>query len=247
MEIVLCSKGGDATEPSLGLARKLALATEARLTLAASGWEELKSLSHQLNMPEGYVYREMSPQRAGDLLIVPDARMGASLLKATLHPVLVARSDSELRNFLLCSGGSHQFDRAVEFSIQLALSLGARMTLFHVNASPPPIFSDFQNLPVNEQSELNRVLRDQESMLRVTGLEFDVATAWGDVMREVRKKQKRGDYDLVVVGSSARSLMLGDMTAQTLSALDCPVLVVPTHQPVGLMKRLGRWLKALAS
>ena len=243
MEIVHCGPN----ETSLALARKLARALDARLTLAAGSHEELKSLSSRLNMSGSRAYRDMTPENAGDLTIVSEVRLGARLLKATLHPVLVARSESELSRILLCSGGSHQFDRAVDFSIQLALGLGARVTLFHVMASPPALFADFEERPPNEQALLNRVLREQEARLRVAGLEYDVAAAWGDVTREVRRKQHSGNYDLVVVGSSARSLMLGDVTAETLSAIDCPVLVVPTHQPVGLFQRLGRWLKQLAS
>lgn len=247
MEIVHCSRGGVVHDASWDLSRRLAAALDAKLTLACGSQQELQSLSQRTSTPGTRVFRDMSPDNSGDLLVVPEARLAATLLKTTLHPVLLARTESDLRRFLLCSGGTHQFDRAVEFSMQLARGMGARVTLFHVMASPPPIFADFEQRPPNEQAALNLVLREQESMLRKAGLEFDVAAAWGDVTREVHRKQQTGGYDLVVVGSSARSLMLGDMTAETLAAIPCPVLVVPTHHPVGLMRRLGLWLRRLAS
>lgn len=247
MEIVHCVRGARPTEACRALSRRLARALDARLTLAAKSQPLLKALSQQLEIPEGYLLKDLSPDRTGDVLVAPDAKMAARLLKATLHPVMVARSDSELRRVLLCSGGSHQFDRALEFAIQLASALGSRMTLFHVMASPPPLYADYEDLPPNEQASLNRVLREQEAMLKVADVEFDVAAAWGDVAREIRRKVRNGQYDLAVVGSSARSLMLGDMTSETMATLPCPVLVVPTHQELGLVARLGRWLKALAS
>lgn len=247
MEIVHCVRGTRPTDACRNLSRRLARALEARLTLAAKSQPVLTALSRQLELPEGYLLKDLKPDNSGDVLVAPDAKMAARLLKATLRPVLVARSDSELRRVLLCSGGSHQFDRALEFSIQLASALGSRMTLFHVMASPPALYADYENLPPNEQASLNRVLREQEAMLEVAGVDFDVAAAWGDVTREIRRKVRNGQYDLVVVGSSAHSLMMGDMTSETMATADCPVLVIPTHQQLGLVARLGRWLKALAS
>lgn len=173
------------------------------------------------------------------------------IIKAVAPPVLVVIGNrATLKRLLVCSGGEKYIDRAVEFSGALAKAARASVTLFHVMAEPPPVYTDLirmeedVNLLLHSSSGLGQNLRHEKESLETMGVSTDVRLRHGLVISEVFKEIRRGDYDLVVTGSSPeggnlRSYIMGNITREIVNRAECPVLVVRGgQQPAGITRSL---------
>jgi nucleotide-binding universal stress UspA family protein len=202
-----------------------------------------------------------------DLVVIGAARKGTrgpflmsakayKIIKAVGPPVLVVIGDrSVLKRILICSGGEKYIDRAVEFAGRIAKGCEATITVFHVMAEPPAVYSDLikmeedVNLLLHSDSGLGQNLRREREVLERMGVESEVRLRHGLVISEVFKEIRRVDYDLVVTGSSPiggnlRTYIMGNITREIVNRAECPVLVVRSgDEPAGL----GRSLKGLFS
>ena len=173
------------------------------------------------------------------------------IIKTVAPPVLaVIGSRETIKRILVCSGGEKYIDRAVEFSGSLARAAGASITLFHVMAEPPAVYNDLirmeedVNLLLHSSSGLGQNLRREKELLEVMGVSTEVRLRHGLVISEVFKEIRRGDYDLVVTGSSPesgnlRSYIMGNITREIVNRAECPVLVVRGGEmPAGLTSSL---------
>jgi len=173
------------------------------------------------------------------------------IIKAVAPPVLVVIGDREaIKRILVCSGGEKYIDRAVEFSGSIARATGASITLFHVMAEPPAVYTDLikmeedVNLLLHSSSGLGENLRREKESLEGMGVSAEVRLRHGLVISEVFKEIRRGDYDLVVTGSSPeggnlRSYIMGNITREIVNRAECPVLVVRGGEaPAGITRSL---------
>ena len=202
-------------------------------------------------------------ETAYDLVVIGASRKGTrgpflmsakayKIIKAASPPVLVVIGNkSSLKRLLICSGGEKYIDKAVEFSGEIARAANATVTLFHVVNQPPEVFSDLIkmeediNLLLHSNTDLGQNLRREKEVLDRLGIESEVRLRHGLVISEVFKEIRRGDYDLVVTGSSPtgstlRTYIMGNITREIVNRAECPVLVVRSEdEPVGI----GRSLK----
>ncbi|MEW6129682.1 MAG: universal stress protein [Acidobacteriota bacterium] len=193
-----------------------------------------------------------------DLVVIGAVRKGTrgaflmsakayKIIKAVEPPVLVViGKQTQLKRILLCSGGEKYIENAVHFSGEIARSAGATITLFHVMSEPPEVYSDLIkmeediNLLLHSNLNLGQNLRKEKEMLNGIGVESDVRLRHGLVISEVLKEIKRGDYDLVVTGSSPtggnlRTYIMGNITREIVNRAECAVLVVRGAEvPAGL-------------
>lgn len=201
-----------------------------------------------------------------DLVVIGAVRKGTrgpflmsakayKIIKAVAPPVLAVIGNRETINrILVCSGGEKYIDRAVKFSGVLAKAAGASVTLFHVMAEPPAVYADLirmeedVNLLLHSSSGLGQNLRREKESLEAMGIPADVRLRHGLVISEVFKEIRRGDYDLVVTGSSPergnlRSYIMGNITREIVNRAECPVLVVRGGEmPAGLTSSLKVFL-----
>jgi nucleotide-binding universal stress UspA family protein len=174
------------------------------------------------------------------------------IIKAVSPPVLVVIGDkAKLKRVLICSGGEKYIDRAVEFTGEMARATDTTITLFHVVNQPPEVFADLIkmeediNLLLHSNTDLGQNLRREKEILDRMGVDSEVRLRHGLVISEVFKEIRRGDYDLVVTGSSPtggtlRTYIMGNITREIVNRSECPVLVVRSDdEPVGI----GRSLK----
>ncbi len=229
-----------------------------------------RGLSAELITKAGEPLPEIVKRTEGteyDLVVIGAVRKGTrgpflmsakayKIIKAVTPPVLVVIGNrTELKRVLLCSGGEKYIDRAVEFTGEIARATSAMMTVFHVMAEPPPIYSDLIkmeediNLLLHSNSGLGQNLRREKEVLEIMGVDNEVRLRHGLVISEIFKEIRRGDYDLVVTGSSPdrgtlRTYIMGNITREIVNRAECPVLVVRSgDQPAGL----GRSLKGFFS
>ena len=180
------------------------------------------------------------------------------VIKAIQPPVLVAIGECKhLQRFLVCTGGKEFIERAIEFTGKLAAAVGASVTLLHVMAEPPAIYSDLVRLEedvdqlLQSKSELGTNLRRQKRELERLGVSTAVRLRHGIVIDQVFEEAREGDYDLIVTGTSrARGLLrhyiMGDLTRSILNNANCPVLVARAGKPKAA-RTLWKALKELFS
>src|SRR5438093_2928886 len=131
------------------------------------------------------------------------------VIKAIQPPVLVAIGECKhLQRFLVCTGGKEFIERAIEFTGKLAAAVGASVTLLHVMAEPPAIYSDLVRLEedvdqlLESKSELGTNLRQQKRELERLDVPAKVRLRHGIVIDQVFAEVHEGDYDLIVTGTS---------------------------------------------
>jgi nucleotide-binding universal stress UspA family protein len=171
------------------------------------------------------------------------------LIKAISPPVLVAIGNCDtLKRFLVCTGGRAFIDEALNLTGELAGSLGASVTLLHVMAEPPAMYADLVQLEedldrlLESKSELGLNLRKQKETLERLGAKTEVRIRHGIVLDEVFDEIGKGNYDLVVTGSSqalgmVRHYIMGDVTRAILNRAECPILVARA----GLIQHRSFW------
>ena len=159
------------------------------------------------------------------------------VIKAISPPVLVALGEcTQLKKFLVCTGGKEFIGGAVHLTGVIAAATGASVTLLHVMAEPPAIYSDLVrmeedvDLLLRSHSELGENLRHEKEELERIGVPTKVRVRHGIVVDQVFDEVDQGDHDLIVSGSSqARGLLrhyiMGDLTRSILNRAECPVLV----------------------
>jgi len=177
------------------------------------------------------------------------------IIKAVEPPVLVVIGDRKaLKRVLICSGGEKYIDKAVEFAGRIAGAANATVTLFHVLNEPAALadlnrIEEDVNILLHSSSDLGENLRRDKEVLERLGVDNEVRLRHGLVISEIFKEVRRGDYDLVVTGSSPiggslRTYIMGNITREIVNRAECPVLVVRgEEEPAGI----GRSLKGFFS
>jgi nucleotide-binding universal stress UspA family protein len=174
------------------------------------------------------------------------SRRTYEVVKAIAPPVLVAvGSTSELKKFLVCTGGKKYSAPAVRLAGTFGAAVGATVTLLHVMAEPPALYTrfiemeeDLQRL-LDSKSELGINLSRQKADLENLGVKTVVRIRHGFVLDELFREVSEGGYDLIVAGSSTgtgivRHYIMGDLTRSILNRASCPVLVArPEHVSSG--------------
>jgi nucleotide-binding universal stress UspA family protein len=205
----------------------------------------------------GEPIREMLEQTSTityDLVVIGSQRTATSglywrsqktyeVIKAIPPPVLVAVGDcTELKRFLVCTGGKEFIDDAVQLTGTIAAAVGASVTLLHVMAEPPAIYADLVRLEedldrlLESGSELGRNLVRQKRQLEALGVPTEVRLRHGSVVDQIFEQARDGDHDMIVTGSSRargalRHYIMGDLTRTILNRTDCPVLVARAEKP----------------
>ncbi len=179
------------------------------------------------------------------------------IIKAVEPPVLVVMgSRKSLKRILVCSGAYKHIVKAVEFVGQIAKVSGAYVTLFHVIAEPPALYADLIRLEedvdllLKSNSALGQTLQREKEMLEKIGVDNELRLRHGLVTREILREVRRGDYDLIVAGSSRgrgmlSNYILGGVTHELLNRAECPVLVVRSEEPTVIGRAWKRFAALL--
>ena len=150
--------------------------------------------------------------------------------------LLVVGERTGLKKMLICTGGRGYIENVIQQAAEIARATGATITLLHVLAQPPLMYADLiareedVAAMLSSDSELGRNLRQQKELIEGLGATVEVLLRHGIVADEVIREVRRGDYDLIVVGSSIDRgplyrYMLGDVTQEIVNRAPCPVLV----------------------
>ncbi len=125
---------------------------------------------------------------------------------------------------------------------KLAKRLAAHVWLVHV-ASPEPDFVGYQVGPQSVRSSLSHTfhgehqrLQEAAQRLRDDGLEATALLVQGPTAETILDEAERRGAALIVMGSHAHGLvhelLSGSVTRAVLRRATCPVVLVPSHEPV---------------
>jgi nucleotide-binding universal stress UspA family protein len=159
------------------------------------------------------------------------------VIRAVPAAVLVATGDCEqIKRILVCTGGKHYIEDAVQLTAEIAKCVGAAVTLLHVMAEPPAIYADLVRLEedverlLESDSELGVNLRGQKKSVEKMGVPAEVRVRHGIALDQIFAELEEGHHDMIVTGSSLargplRHYIMGDLTRSILNRASCPVLV----------------------
>jgi len=254
----------------LGIAEKSPDETALRSALEKQAqWLREKNVSPQIVIGAGDPVRQIVDETTKskyDLVIIGARKTGSTgphwrsekmyeVIKSISPPVLVAMGEwAQLKRFLVCTGGKEFIEAALQLTGQLAKAVGASITLLHVMAEPPAIYSDLVRLEedverlLESNSELGLNLREQKADLEKLGVSAEVRVRHGIVVEQVFAEARERNYELIVTGSSQargmlRHYIMGDLTRSILNHANCPVLVAragASVSPRGIWRSIRR-------
>jgi nucleotide-binding universal stress UspA family protein len=254
----------------LGIAEKSTDETTLRSALEKQAqWLREKNVSPQIVIGAGDPVRQIVDETTKskyDLVIIGARKTGSTgphwrsekmyeVIKSISPPVLVAMGEwAQLKRFLVCTGGKEFIEAALQLTGQLAKAVGASVTLLHVMAEPPAIYSDLVRLEedverlLESNSELGLNLREQKADLEKLGVSAEVRVRHGIVVEQVFVEARERNYELIVTGSSQargmlRHYIMGDLTRSILNHANCPVLVAragASVSPRGIWRSIRR-------
>ena len=143
------------------------------------------------------------------------------------------------QHFLVPLDFSDYSTQAMDYAIELAHTLQARLTLLHVVQSlamsggdlgVPLPYSYLQEL----DAELTRRLEAHLERVTAAGINGDMVLVQGSPYQEIVETAKARQVDLIIMGTHGRTglrhMLLGSVAEKVVQLASCPVLV--TRQPV---------------
>ncbi len=238
----------------LGVAERASEDKEARQALAeASRFLQDQGIEFTTQVRYGYAAEQILQEiEQGDYdLLIMGARgrsrltrflLGSVTFRILEHagiPVLIVReARPHIQKILVATGGRPQSKPTMHYGARLARILGARETLLHVTNPIPQMFAGLEEmeetLPELLQSDTfeGRALRQGVRIMNDQKVDGDIELRYGLVEEEIIREAEQGDYDLIVIGSSAQAgpigrLLVGNITRRIIDRTRRPVLVVP--------------------
>jgi nucleotide-binding universal stress UspA family protein len=284
MKMLMCHDGSAQTEKALRFAAVIAKACRADVTLLGvnesagadapallkhlqdvRAQQEREGLSTQILAKSGSPVEQIldhGETRGYDIVVIgagqPQAEIPAKTyeLVRQIKPsvLLVVGERTSLDKMLVCSGGADYTEETVQAAAEIACGTKAQVTLLHVLAEAPLMYSSIIAREQNAEeilasdSTLGRNLLHQKEMLEKLGVPVTVRVRHGDVAQEVLNESEEQRTDLIVVGSTVDRgplyrYLLGDVTRQIVNHAPCPILVARQKSSV---LRLGWWEKLAA-
>lgn len=193
-------------------------------------------------------------------LVIMGARHGLSgelflssivskVMRQSRTPVLVVKQDrAALRHILACTSGHEIALTVVEWAVRLAQPVNAAITLLHVAAPLPSMYTGLAGME-EELSELletdtgvARHLRQAATLLERHEINARLLLRHGVPAQEILQESEQGDYDLIVVGSwhrprLIRGLFTGDVARMIVDDASRPVLTIYHERARGSQDR----------
>src|ERR1700682_1429819 len=198
--------------------------------------EPIREILHQTTSTQ-YDLTIIGAERKGTAGLYWRAEKSYEGINAIPSPVLLATGACEtLKSFVVCTGGKTFIDAAVQLTGKVAVAVGASVTLLHVMAEPPAIYTDLVRLEedvdqlLESSSELGLNLLAQKESLERLGVATEVRVRHGLVLSQVFAEVGERKHDLIVTGSSPTRgplghYILGDLTRSIVNRANVPVLV----------------------
>ncbi len=154
---------------------------------------------------------------------------------APCSTLVVKGSRDAVSRILVCTGGKPQGEVAVKMGATLARAAGATVTLLHVTAPIPAMYTGLAEMEEHLDEFLRtdtpeaRHLKRGAQILQTEDVPGEIEIRHGAVVEQILREARDGDYDLIVIGATARGALagylLGDIGRRILELARRPVLV----------------------
>ena len=154
---------------------------------------------------------------------------------APCSTLVVKGARDAISRILVCTGGKPQGEDAVQMGATLARATGSAVTLLHVTAPIPAMYTGLAEMEEHLDEFLRtdtpeaRHLKRGAQILQTEDVPGEVEIRHGAVVEQILREARRGDYDLIVVGATARralaGYLLGDVGRKVVELARRPVLV----------------------
>lgn len=161
-----------------------------------------------------------------------------ALLKQLPCCLLIAKNPrAEIHRMLLCTGGLQMAEPLIEVGAKFAVALNADVTLFHVAANVPTMYTGLKTIEetlgelLKTDTPVSRHLRRGAEILAEHNVDAEIKLRHGSAVYEIVREIDLENYDMVVVGATGADTMIkkwfyGDLTQEIVDAVGVPILVV---------------------
>ncbi|MFQ5818870.1 MAG: universal stress protein [Candidatus Heimdallarchaeota archaeon] len=140
-------------------------------------------------------------------------------------PVLLVKKRSPISKLLVPVDGSDYAKKALNYAVELAEKHNAELTLLNVARGAPPVINQDTAKNVGQS-----ILDEERKFVETSGLEPETQVEYGSPAKVITDVAKKGNYDLIVMGSRGRSgirrFLLGGVSDKVSHNAKCSVLVV---------------------
>ena len=233
---------GQETSPPVVKLRESLPASDLRISLAEGGLTqralaELERVGYDLVFLPGAFGSEQERLRGGRKGKADERVESGEIAVQCPVPMLVAQGEPrETRRVLLCTAAGEPGKLDVLLGAQLARSLGARVTLLHVEHAdprwgPPPEEGPGETTATRRaRAWIERHLDQGLRTLRGQGVVAESRIRYGEPLSEILAEVTDGDHDMIVVGAHRERTYLDaperDLVAGLVHRADRPVLIV---------------------
>ena len=152
--------------------------------------------------------------------------------------VLVVKGDRPtLSRVLICASGTEHGHLSVWAGAALACGAGARATVLHVLDAMPAMYAGLEQMEetltelLHSDTEMARELKWAAQVVKAECELSELKLRRGIAVEEIMSEARGGDYDVIVLGSSAAApglvrALMGDLTRDVVTRAQRPVLVV---------------------
>jgi len=160
------------------------------------------------------------------------------MIEHTHRPLLVVKGEcNDLRNLLICTGGSEIAKPVIRNGARLAQAVQARVTLLHVSSQVPSMYTGLGEIEetldelLQTDTPLAQHLRWCAKLLDRYDLTAEIKLRHGIVANEILREAQMGNYDLIVLGahivtSPWKELMMDNVAHQVVERALCAILMI---------------------
>jgi nucleotide-binding universal stress UspA family protein len=178
--------------------------------------------------------------RAPNALLVPVA---GRILEQAQGSVLFVKGDRQaLSRVLICSSATEQGRLPIRTGAEVACATGAQATVLHVLDALPAMYTGLERMEetlaelLQCDTAVAQELKWAAQIIKAKCKPAELKLRRGIVADEIVQEGEKGNYDLIVLGSSRSPgkivrVLMGDVTAEVVGRAQRPVLVVrpPEH------------------
>lgn len=182
-----------------------------------------------------------------DMVVITSSRIGGYPRKLSINReilpkmpccVVVAKNPKpEIKNILMLTGGLGGSEAMIHTGARLAGSLKARVTLMHVTANVPSMYTGLETIEETLEEMLQtttpvaRHLRRAARILDEQKVSSELKLKHGEPVYEIVREVDSGDYDFVILGASGattslKEWFLRNVTKDVIDLVGIPVMVV---------------------
>jgi nucleotide-binding universal stress UspA family protein len=168
----------------------------------------------------------------------PVSSVHRSLLRNLPCCLLVVKNPrAELKRMLICTGGLQMTESLIEVGARVAKVTQADVTLFHVAANVPSMYTGLKTIEetlkelLQSDTPVARHLRKGADILSRNDIKAELKLRHGSAVYEIVREIDRKNYDMVVIGASGANTIVkewfyGNVTQEIVDAVGIPILVV---------------------